>query len=44
VDPDHRNGSVEWLLVAVSLVATVVFFVLARLEWRRGMVPRSGQA
>jgi hypothetical protein len=44
VDPDHHNGSVEWLIVAVSLVVTVVFFVLAQLEWRRAPVPQSGHA
>jgi hypothetical protein len=33
-DPDHGDGSLEWLIVAMAAVATVVFGVLARLEWR----------
>jgi hypothetical protein len=44
VDPDHHNGSVEWLIVAVSLATSMAFFVLARLEWRRAPVPQSGHA
>ena len=44
VDPDHHSGSVEWLIVAVSLAITVIFFVLARLEWRRAPVLQSGHA
>ena len=35
VDPDHHSGSLEWLIVAVALVATIAFAVLARLDWRR---------
>lgn len=35
VDPDHANGSLEWLFVAAAYVATVTFSVLARLEWQR---------
>ena len=35
VDPDHGNGSLEWLIVVAALVATVTFSVLARLEWQR---------
>jgi hypothetical protein len=34
VDPDHGNGSLEWLICAVCLVATVVFFFAARRDWR----------
>jgi hypothetical protein len=34
-DPDHGDGSLEWLIVAMAAVATVVFGVLARLEWRQ---------
>ena len=44
MDPDHHSGSVEWLIVAVSLAITVIFFVLARLEWRRAPVLQSGHA
>jgi hypothetical protein len=35
VDPDHGDGSFEWLIVGVSALLTVVFAVLARLEFRR---------
>ena len=35
VDPDHGNGSLEWLIVVVSLAVTVVLSMLARHEWRR---------
>ena len=37
-DPDHGSGSFEWLIVAVLLVATATFGLLARAE-RHG--PRS---
>ena len=33
-DPDHHNGSFEWLLVAVLLVVAVVIGLLARRHWR----------
>jgi hypothetical protein len=35
VDPDRGDGSLEWIIVATLLVATVVFAWLARAEWRR---------
>ena len=35
VDPDHHNGSLEWLIVGVLGVVTVSLFLLARIEWRR---------
>jgi len=34
-DPDHGNGSLEWVVVAVLVVAAVVVAVAARVEWRR---------
>jgi hypothetical protein len=34
-DPDHHNGSAEWMIVAVLLVATLVFGLLARTEWKK---------
>lgn len=36
VDPDHGDGSLEWLLFVALALATVAFSVTARLEWRRG--------
>jgi hypothetical protein len=35
VDPDHGNGSFEWLLVTLAIVGTVTFSTLARHEWER---------
>jgi hypothetical protein len=35
VEPDRGDGSLEWTIVAVLLVATIVFAWLARAEWRR---------
>jgi hypothetical protein len=38
VEPDRGDGSLEWAIVAVLLVATIVFAWLARAEWRRAPV------
>lgn len=35
VDPDNGNGSLEWLIVGVLLVVTIMLFTLASYEWRR---------
>ena len=35
VDPDQHNGSLEWLLVAVLLAATLALSASARAEWRK---------
>ena len=35
LDPDHHNGSLEWAIVAVLLVAAVAVGAAARVEWRR---------
>ena len=34
-DPDHGDGSAEWIVVVVLAVVCVVSSVLARTEWRR---------
>jgi hypothetical protein len=35
IDPDGGNGSLEWLIVGVLLIATVALSIAARNEWRR---------
>jgi hypothetical protein len=35
VDPDHGNGSFEWLIVGVTAIAAITCSVLARSEYRR---------
>jgi len=35
VDPDQGSGLLEWSIVGVLLVVTIVLFVLASYEWRR---------
>lgn len=35
VDPDQGSGFLEWLIVGVLFVVTIVLFVLARYEWRK---------
>ncbi|SCG78594.1 ABC transporter permease [Micromonospora humi] len=35
IEPDHHDGTVEWLLVAGLFVLFALCAVSARLEWRR---------
>lgn len=35
VDPDHGNGSAEWIAVVVLLAIGAIAGALARREWRR---------
>jgi hypothetical protein len=35
VDPDHRSGSVEWLILGILLAVALIASALARREWRR---------
>jgi hypothetical protein len=34
-DPDHGDGSVEWLVVGLALLVSAIFSTLAHAEWRR---------
>ncbi len=34
-DPDHGNGSLEWLIVVVLAAATVALGLRARANWQR---------
>jgi hypothetical protein len=40
-DPDHHNGSLEWVIVAGMAVISMVVALVARAEWRR---PRAAAA
>jgi len=35
VDPDHHSGSLEMGIVLAAIAITVIFAILARVEWRR---------
>jgi hypothetical protein len=35
VDPDHGNGSIEWLILGVFLAMALIALALASVEWRR---------
>ena len=41
VDPDGGSGETEWELTVGLCIVTVVMFIAAHREWRRGMVARS---
>jgi hypothetical protein len=34
-DPDKGNGLVEWGIVGILLVATIILYLLAGYEWRK---------
>ncbi len=36
-DPDHHDGSAEWLIVAGLLVVALTVGLVARREWHRGL-------
>ena len=40
VNPDHHNGSLEWVIVAGLLLVAVVLGLQARAEYRRLAVAR----
>jgi hypothetical protein len=35
VDPDHHNGSLEWLIVAGLAAVSLMLTATASVEWRR---------
>jgi hypothetical protein len=35
VDPDNRNGTLEWLIVGALLVVTITLLTLVSYEWHR---------
>lgn len=41
IDPDGGDGSLEWLVVAILAVVTVVSAVSARVEWARSVAADS---
>ena len=34
-DPDHHNGSAEWVIIVGLLLIAAVLGIAARVEWRR---------
>ncbi len=40
-DPDHRSGSVEWLIVGGLATLTLLASLLASREWRRTRLARA---
>jgi hypothetical protein len=34
-DPDHHNGTFEWLIVAGLLAVSIALGIIARRDWRR---------
>jgi hypothetical protein len=38
VDPDHGNGSFEWLVVGVTTASALGLFIRAGREWERARV------
>jgi hypothetical protein len=41
VDPDHGNGSLEWLITVALAAVAIAFCAGARHEWRRAVPGRS---
>lgn len=41
VVPDGGNGSLEWLIVALSAVAAMMAWAIAGIEWRRTQTRRT---
>jgi hypothetical protein len=39
LDPDHGDGTAEWLLVGVFSCVAILNAVLARTTWRRALAP-----
>lgn len=43
-DPDHHNGSAEWVVVAILLVVAAVVGALARRDWKLAAISRRSAA
>jgi hypothetical protein len=43
-DPDHHNGSAEWLIVVGLLIVAAISGVLARREWKLLTAVSAGSA
>lgn len=41
VDPDAGSGAAEWAVLGITLLLTVTFVALARMEWRRAAIQTS---
>ncbi len=40
IDPDGGSGSLEWMIVVALFVVATLFFLVARIEWRRAATGR----
>jgi hypothetical protein len=43
IDPDHRNGSLEWFIAIGLFAVALIVAMLARFEWRQSRKVALGQ-